>query len=184
MPGFRRRRQPRHIHQAHRPRPLAPAQRDQTLGDEGAVEPDQRHDIGDGAERDVVEETEQIGLRPLARQKPRCAQNAIDRDDGHEGQPDGGEMAESGEVVAPVRIDDGDSRRQDLVGLMVIDDDDVDAELLGFVQRLDAGGAAIDADQKRRAALGERSHGFHIRAIAFEQPVGNVDDRIDAAWRR
>lgn len=32
------------------------AKRDQALGDEGAVEAGERDDIGDGAERDVVEE--------------------------------------------------------------------------------------------------------------------------------
>ena len=90
-------------------------------------------------------------------------------------------MAEPGEIVAPVRIDDCYRRRQFLVGLMVIDDDDIDAELFGLLERLDAGRAAIDADQKRCAALGKRAHRFDIRAVAFEQAVGNVDDRLDAA---
>ena len=36
-------------------------------------------------------------------------------------------------------------------------------------------------DQKPRAALGKSPHRLHIRAIAFEQPVGNVDHRIDVA---
>ena len=86
-----------------------------------------------------------------------------------------------GQIVAAVRIDDGDGRRQCLVGLVVIDDDDVDAERFGLRKRLDAGGAAIDADQKRRAALGERAHGLDVRAVALEQAVGNVDDGVDAA---
>ena len=54
-------------------------------------------------------------------------------------------MAEPGQIVAPVRIDDRHCRRQLLVGLMVIDDDDIDAELFGLCERLDAGRAAIDA---------------------------------------
>ena len=64
---------------------------------------------------------------------------------------------------------------------MMIDDDDVEAEPLRFRQRLDAGGAAIDGDQQRRAALGERADRLDIRAVAFEHAVGNVDDRLDAA---
>ena len=52
---------------------------------------------------------------------------------------------------------------------------------LRFGKRLDAGGAAIDGDQERRAARGERAHRLDIRAVAFEQPVGNVDERLDAA---
>ena len=43
-------------------RPLAPAQRDQALGDESAIEPDERHDVGHGAERDIVKQRQQIGL--------------------------------------------------------------------------------------------------------------------------
>ena len=46
-------------------------------------------------------------------------------------------MAEAGEIVAPVRIDDGDRGRQHFVGLMVVDHDHVDAERLGLRQRLD-----------------------------------------------
>ena len=64
---------------------------------------------------------------------------------------------------------------------MMIDDDDVDAERFGLRERLDAGGAAVDANEQRRAAFGERAHRLDVRAIALEQAVGNVDDRIDAA---
>ncbi len=75
MPGFRRSGQPRHVHQADMPRTLAPAQRDQPLGDEGAVEADQRHHVGDGAERDIVEKRQQVGLRPL--RGPKAALRAV-----------------------------------------------------------------------------------------------------------
>ena len=64
---------------------------------------------------------------------------------------------------------------------MVIDDHGIETELFGFHERLDAGRAAIDANQKLCAALGERPHGFDIRAVALEQAVGNVDDGLDAA---
>ena len=75
MPGFGRAGQPRHIHQADMPGALAPAQRDQTLGDEGAVEPDQRHHVGDGAERDVVEErrADRARAAPRSRSRARAA---------------------------------------------------------------------------------------------------------------
>ena len=89
-------------------------------------------------------------------------------------------MAEAGQIVAPVGIDDGHGRRQHLVGLMVIDDDDVDAERARLCQWFDAGGAAIDRHQERRAARGQRAHRLDIRAITFEQAVGDVDQRVDA----
>ncbi len=164
-----------------KPRLLAPAQHLQSLGDEGAIEPDQRHHVGDGAERHVVEQGQQIGFGPRIGPKTAGAQLAIDRHHRHEHEPDRGEITEAGEIVAPVRIDDGQCRRQRLVGLMMVDDDDIHAERLCFAQRLDAGGAAIDGHQQRRAARRQRAHRLDIRAVAFEQPVGNVNDRLDAA---
>ena len=38
-------------------------------------------------------------------QKPRAAQLAIDRNQRDQHEADGGEMAEAGEIVGPVRID-------------------------------------------------------------------------------
>src|SRR6185437_6610027 len=52
MPRLRRTGQPRHVHQRGGADMFAPAQRDQSLGDEGAVETLERYDVGDGAERD------------------------------------------------------------------------------------------------------------------------------------
>ena len=74
MVGLRRPAQARHIHQRGQPDMLAPAQRDQPLGDEGAVEPLQRHHVGDGAERHEIERGEQIRLRP--RRRPETAPRA------------------------------------------------------------------------------------------------------------
>ncbi len=53
------------------PGALAPAQRQKTLGHESAVETDERYDIGDGAECDVVKQRQQVGLGALFLQKPR-----------------------------------------------------------------------------------------------------------------
>ena len=47
--------------------------RDQALGDEGAIEPIERHHVGDGAERDEVEEVEQIRLAAEPRSRSRAA---------------------------------------------------------------------------------------------------------------
>jgi hypothetical protein len=63
---------------------------------------------------------------------------------------------------------------------MVVDDDHVDTERPGLRKRLHRGRAAVDRDQQRGAASGEGAHGLYIRAIAFEQAVGNVDHGIDA----
>ena len=74
MPGLGRTGQPRHVHQRGRAEMLAPAQRDQALGDEGAVEALERHHVGDGAERDQMQRGQQIGLRPRSRPEIARAQ--------------------------------------------------------------------------------------------------------------
>ncbi len=90
-------------------------------------------------------------------------------------------MAEAGQIVGAVRIDDRHRRRQFLVGLVMVDHHGVEAELLGFGQRLDAGGAAIDGDQQLDAAFGKAADGVDIRPVAFENPVGDMHDRIEPA---
>ena len=72
MPGLRRAGQPRHVHQRGLPDVLAAAQRNQALGDEGAVEADQRHHVGDRAERDQMQQRQQVGLA-AARRSRNCA---------------------------------------------------------------------------------------------------------------
>ena len=158
---------------------LAPPHRQQSLGDEGAVEPLERHHVGDGAERDQVEQIEQVRLRPRRAPEAAPAQFAVHRHHGHEHQPDRGEMAELGEIVEPVRIHHRERGRQRLVGEVMIDDDRLHAEPRRFRQRLVAHGAAVDGDQQRRAASRERADRLDIRAVALEQAVGDVDDRID-----
>ena len=44
-----------------------------------------------------------------------------------------------------------------------------------------AGGAAVDGDQQRRAAAGERAHRLDVGAVAFEHAVGDMDQRLEAA---
>ena len=180
MPWLRRPGEPRRIDQRGEPDPLAPPHRDQALGDEGAVEADEGHHVGDGAERDEIDEVEQVRLGPRCIPEAAAAQLAVHRDDGQEHQADGGEMAERREIVVPVRIDD---RRlgQLLVGLMVVDDDGIEAEPRGFRERLEARGAAVDGDEELRAALGERADRLDVRPVALEDAVGNVEQRIEAA---
>ena len=88
-------------------------------------------------------------------------------------------MAEAGEIVGAVRIDQRIHDRQHVAALMVIDDDDRHSEPPRFHQRLDAGGAAIDRHQQRGALAREHADSFDIGAIAFEDAVGNVNQRIE-----
>lgn len=90
-------------------------------------------------------------------------------------------MAEAGEIVEPVRIDQGVDLRQFRAGLMMVDHDDGHAETFCFGERLDAGGAAIDGDEQRGALFGQRTHGFRVGPVALEDAVGNVDQRVKPA---
>ena len=92
-------------------------------------------------------------------------------------------MSEPRHVVLAVGIDHGAGARQLLVGLVVIDDDDVAAELAGARQRLAAGGAAVDGDDELGAVLDEPFDGRRVRAVAFEQAVGDVDARLQPVMR-
>ena len=173
-------RQPRHVHQRGEADVVAAAQRQKSLGDEGAVEALERHHIGDGAERDNVEPAEQVGLRPRFGPEAAGAQHAVDRDHGDEHHADGGEMAQPRKIVEPVGIDH-DRIRQPFVGLVMIDDDDVETKPPRLGQRLDAGGAAIDGDEQFRPAFRERADRLDVGAVAFEDPVGDMHDRLAAA---
>ena len=177
MPGLGRAAEPGDVHQRGEPGVLAPAQRDETLGHEGAVEPLERDHVGDGAQRHQIEQAEEVGLGALGRPKTARTQHAVERHDGHEHQPDGGQVAELRKVVEAIGIDHGERGRQLLVGQMMVDHHHVETELARLRQRLVAAGAAIDGDQQRRALGGERAHRLHVGAVAFEQAIGDVDDR-------
>jgi hypothetical protein len=64
---------------------------------------------------------------------------------------------------------------------VVVDDDDLEAELARLQQRLVAGGAAIDGDEQACAARSERANRLGVRPVAFEQAIGDVDDGAQAA---
>ena len=147
MPRLGRAAEPRDVHQRGEPGIVAPAQREQSLDDEGAIEPGERHHIGHRAERDEIEQGKEFGLLSLRGKEGARAQLAIERHHGHECQADGGEVLELGNVVEPVGIDHCDRRRKQFVGLMMVDDDHVEAESARFLERLVTGRAAIDGDQ-------------------------------------
>src|SRR5690242_13260847 len=146
MPGLRWSGKPRHIHQADMAGALAPAQRYQSFGDESAIETNKRNHIRNRAERDIGEKAEEIRFGPVTAPKAALAEHAIDGNDRHESEPDGSKMTQAGEVIAPVRVDDGARRRQFLVGLMMINHDDIEATRFRLRQRFETRRAAIDTD--------------------------------------
>ena len=73
-----------------------------------------------------------------------------------------------------------DSRRQLAAELMMVEDDHIEPEVARGGERLEAGRAAIDGDDQRRSRRGELAERFGVRAIALEDAVGNVEDRVAA----
>jgi hypothetical protein len=181
MPGFRRTVEPRDIHQGGMTDVIAAAHCDQAFRHESAIEPGQRRDIGDGAERDVVQHAQQIRLGHFAGPESARPQFAIDRDQRDQHESNRGEMAEPGKVIEPVRIHQGVDFRQLVAALMMIDDDDRHSQASRFSQRLEARGAAIHRHEQRSALARKHADGFDIGAIAFENPVGNMNQRIEPA---
>ena len=59
------------------------------------------------------------------------------------------------EIVLPVRVEHGVGRRQRFVGLVMVDDDDFGARVIGGGNRGPGGRAAIDGEDEARALFGE-----------------------------
>ena len=123
MPGFRRTGEPRHIHQRGQPDALAAPHCDEALGNKGAIEAFERHHIGNGAERNEIEEIKQFGLRPYAVQKPRRRSSRLVATTDKEDKAHRREMAKAREIVEPIRVDDRGGVAERFVGLVVIDDE-------------------------------------------------------------
>ena len=116
----------------------------QALGDQSPVEPGERHDVADRAERDQIQPAAQVRLRP-AREMAARAQRTVERDHHEEGHPDRRELADRAHLVAPVGIDHGERGGQLRLGDVVVDHDDLLTARRGGGERLERGGAAIRA---------------------------------------
>ncbi len=168
------------VEQRGEARASALAHRLKAARDEGAIEADERHDVGDGRERDEIEPSEEVGRDPAGKEAA-VAQSAVQRDKAHVDDAGGAEMSQTREIVLTVGIDNGERVRQLLRRLMMIEDDDIEAEPLGGGDRLMADRAAIDSDDKTGAASREGRHRLAVGAVALSDAIGNVDDRLAAA---
>ena len=68
---------------------------------------------------------------------------------------------------------------QALIGLMVVDHDDVGAQGACDGKRVDAGRAAVDGDDELGAVIDKRLDGLRIGAIALGHAVGDVNARVE-----
>ncbi len=87
-------------------------------------------------------------------------------------------MPLTGEIVLAVGVQHREGGGQRLVGLVVIDDDDLGTGCVGGRYRSLSRGAAIDCEDEARAVLGEAGERRRRRPIAFGEPVGDVGRSI------
>ena len=179
VPGLGRTGQPRHIHQRGQAEMLAPPQRDQAFGDESAVEALERHHVGDRAERDQMQQP--TADRAPAAHRSRncaCARSRLTATSVTKTSPTAARWPSRERSSTRLGLTTATRRRQFLVGLVMVDHDAVEAELLRFRQRLDAGGAAIDGDQQRHAAS-RQSRGWPRRSARSLRRCGREYARSD-----
>ena len=171
---------PRRVEQRREAGALAPPHHREPPRHEGPVEADQRHDVRHRRQRHQVERAHQVG-RSAAVEEAGFAQRPIEGDEPHVDDPRRAEIAEAGEIVLPVRIDDRRGRGQGFRRLVMIEDDDVEPEPSGLGERLEADRAAIDGHDQARPLRLERRHRLDVRAVALDDAVRNMDQSLAAA---
>ena len=141
-------------------------QRSQPVPHDGAVLADQRHDVGDGPER---RELQQGRLEPGSggRLEPALGQRLrhLERDAG------AGKLFERVRAVGAVRVDDRNGSRELGGHVVVIGDDDVQADRVG---RRDLGRrrhATVDGDDQPGLLLGEDAQDVRVEAVAVAVAV-------------
>ncbi len=168
------------VEQRRKPRPAALAHDREALDDKGAVEPDQRHDVGDGRERNEIERRDKIRAF-AAVPEARLAQSPIERNERHEDDARRTEVAQARKIVLAIGIDQRRCLRQRFRGLMMIEHDHVEAKPACDLERLAADRAAVDRHHERRALGGETADRLDVGAIALGHAVGDMDDRLQSA---
>ena len=80
----------------------------------------------------------------------------------------------------PARVDDRDRDRQLRVGLVMIRDDEIDAQLARAPGRFDTADAAIDRDDERHAVGVQTLERLGLQTIAVLQPIRDEVDDVGA----
>ena len=138
--------------------------REQVETDSGddAILADERHHVGQRANRGDLDEAREPVL-PAGLAAKRLHEFQRDADAGQV-------LVRIGAIVA-LRVDDGERRRQRRVRLVMVGDDQIDAELAGAARRLDAADAAIDGDHEHDAVGVQPFDRGRLQAVAVAQPL-------------
>ena len=92
-----------------------------------------------------------------------------------------GKVLERVGAVRPVRIDHCRGVGQGLLALVMIRNDQIDAQRIGVGGFLHTGDAAVHGDDQRHAGFRERADRLAAQAVALLGAAGDVHDRVRAA---
>ena len=177
MVGSRRLGDPGHVGQRPQAGVLPPRHHLEALGDQGAVDPGQRHHVADGSQRHQVQPLHEVGLGPAGGPRPipaGLAQDPVEADHQQKGHPHRRQLAVRAGFVHAVGVDHGDGAGQPGLGLVVIDDDDVQAGRGGGLQGTVGAGAAIHGHDHGDAAFPESQERRLVGSVAFAQAVRDI----------
>ena len=156
--------EPAHVEQRSEPDLVRPFREhlEPELGDH-TVLAGQRNDVGERANgRDLDERREPVRMPgPDAQRLNELQRHA-----------DAREVLVGVRTVVPLRVDDGDRLRQLRVGLVMVGDDQVEAELSGAYGRLDSPDPAIDGDDQAYAEGVQTLERRRLQSISVAQPLG------------
>ncbi len=170
MIGIRRSIEPRAIGERDEPGAGPPSHHLQAPGDQGAVDADEGRDVGNSRQGDKVEERHQVGNRsPAAQLAVR-----LDKDQKHHRRC--AQMAKRSALIWTVRVYNGEGVRERRRAEMMIEDDNIRAGRSS--DRVMRQRSAVDTDDQLVFRC-QACHRPDIRPVAFCDPVGDVDRRVE-----
>ena len=162
-----------HPDQGPQPGPAAARRHEpESVPDQDAVLADQRHHVGDGGERDQVEQ--------MVGKVGRKAERGHQRLHQLEGDAGAAELGEAGAVVRALRIDDRDGRGKLRTRQVVVGDDHSNPGCAGRVDRLDRGDAAVTGQDQAGAASRAAATPGGTEVVAVAQAVRQEGRHVGA----
>ena len=133
------------------------------LGDDPVLA-DERDDVGECADRGNLDE---------CREPPALAGALAERLHQLQGDPDAGEILVRIPAVGALRVDHRQGGRQCALRLVMIGDDEIDAELARAQGRLAGANAAVDRDDELHAFAMQAIDCRRLQAVTVAQPLGD-----------